>query len=571
MAAETTKELPDECWVMIFNHLNHESDHESISLVCKRFLSITNSIRVSMKVFNPSIQVLYKLLQRFCSIKKLQLSGFLGDLSKAVLAITQSELHLEELDLSYNRSLETICFEQLSLKLKNLKILDCSSCLGDADLVRIANSFPRLEELVIGDSDYEYNGKRVVVTDDGIDYLSSKLKRLRKIKLSHNKYISDKSLVSLSSNCEFLEQVNVFFCGVTEHGFSFLVNNSRHLRTLLLSAHFQIESFRLKSSTSFASKLQSVSFIKVGISDKFLEAIAEAQIPLTDLSLLYCKSYTFNGLLKLLYSYQSLKTLVLRGAEFLTNEHIENLSSFLHSLTSISLSDSPELSDSAFVMLIQRCPLLCHLEMVRTSLGREEYNHDSLIKKHFALKHLDLSSNSYLNTSGLKRLLHFCPKLEKIRLYACFQRYNQLDVADILECNKGVVNLVISSCQLKLSRKDAEISMLETLNAQYSEINNEVLAMLGRISPRLVHLDLMECENLTEEGVKEVVKSCRRLRFLSLSACENVDTNIIAWIVTNRPSLRRVVSPSCSYPDEEEQKHFLQQGCLVTKGAHYEI
>lgn len=88
----------------------------------------------------------------------------------------------------------------LQKNLKNLKVLDCSGCVGDADLIRIANSFPLLEELPVRDSDHENDGKTIVVTDDGIDNLSSKFKRLCKMNFSHNKYISDMSLVSLLSN-----------------------------------------------------------------------------------------------------------------------------------------------------------------------------------------------------------------------------------------------------------------------------------------------------------------------------------------------------------------------------------
>ncbi|XP_056688894.1 uncharacterized protein [Spinacia oleracea] len=209
--------------------------------------------------------------------------------------------------------------------------------------------------------------------------------------------------------------------------------------------------------------------------------------------------------------------------------------------------------------------------MTYSSLRKEECNNDGL-RKNFAIKGLDLSSNSYLTTSGLKTILNICPKVEKIRLSSCFKRDNQLDLTDILECNRGLVNMNLT-CELKVSRKDAVISMLEVLNVQDLEITDEVLGMLVRMCPGLAHLDLEDCDELTEEGVKEVIKPCKKLRFLSLSACLNVDVNIMVWIVDNILSLRRLVSPSYSYPDDEDQKRFLQQGCLVSKvtfGTHFD-
>ncbi|KMT00583.1 hypothetical protein BVRB_9g218820 [Beta vulgaris subsp. vulgaris] len=510
------------------------------------------------------------MLQRFTNLKKIQLSSFRGDLNKAVHAVARSGLDLEELDLSYNGSLKTVSFDELGSKMKNLKVLDCSDCLEDADLARIANSFTHLEELQIGQPYYNGDTSSIAVTDEGIDYLSSKLKRLRKIDLLHNLYISDKSLISLSSNCAFLEHITVSYCrNVTIYGISFLINNSHHLKFLDLCEHCKIEPFRF---TTFLPKLQILRFTNLSISNEFLYSIAGAQIPLTEISLSSCISYTFNGISRLLHScHQSLKSLVLRAAQFLTNEHIESLSSFLYNLTSIELYYCPQLSDSAFVTLTQSCPLLCDLEMSETSLGREEYNHDG-IAKNFAIKYLKLSSNSSLSTSSLRKLLNICPKVEKIKLNCCFQRNEQLDVTDILMCNGGLVkNLVLQGChRLKVSRIDQNISKLEMLGARTSGINGAMLVIIGRMCPGLVHFDLERCDNLTEEGVKEVVRLCKRLRYLSLSSCANLDIGIIAWIVNNSKSLRKLVSPSHTYPDEEKQKQFLQQGCFVTKGVYYE-
>ncbi|XP_048491651.1 SCF E3 ubiquitin ligase complex F-box protein grrA-like [Beta vulgaris subsp. vulgaris] len=561
MAEETNTELLDECWDMIFKHLNHESDQDSISLVCKRFLSITNFSKVSIKVTSPSIQVLSRLLQRFTNLKKIQFCRFQGDLNKAVCAVAQSGLDLEELDIPFNESPQTVCFDELGLKMRNLKVLDYSGCLSDADLVKIANSFTQLVELQIGNP---FN--RSVVTDEGIDYLSSKLKRLRKIDFFFdNRYISDKSLVSLSSNYVFLEHITVSHCrNVTITGISFLINNSCYLKFLHLCEHWKIEPLRF---TTFLPKLQILIFVNLSISDEFLYSIASARIPLTEFSLSYCEGYTFTGISRLLRScHQSLKSLVLRVAQFLTDEHIEYLSSFLYNLTSIELFYCQQLSSSAFVRLTQSCPLLRHLEMSGTSLGKTKYDNDGMIKKNFAIKYLNLSSNSCLSTSCLKKLINICPKVEIIKLSCCFQGKEQLDVADILECNNGF----LLGCQnLVVSLKDQKLSNLQKLVAKGSGMNDAMLAMIVRMCPGLIHLNLESCNNTTDEGVKEVVRLCKRLRYLSLSSCWNLDISIVAWIVSNSQSLRKLVSPSHKYPDEEEQKQFLQQGCLVSKAYIY--
>ncbi|XP_021732141.1 F-box/LRR-repeat protein 2-like [Chenopodium quinoa] len=524
-------ELLDECWEMIFDRLEHESDRESITLVCKRFLSL----------------------------------------------LYESGLDLEELlDVSHDRKQPAVWLEELGSKMQNLKVLRFASGQGDADLVRVAESFPELEELQIGDCRNRGDYHTIAVTGEGIDYLSSKLKRLRKIDISEKQpkpYISDKSLVSLSKNCALLEQIKLHYCySVTESGISFLINNSHHLNSLHLFAYIRIGSFGTKGCTNFLTNLRSLRLQWVDISDEFLISIVEARIPLTDLALTYSKNYAFTGFLRLLlYTSQFLKSLKLGEVEFLTNEHIEHLSPFLQNLTSIKLIDCSKLSESAFVMITQTCPRLHHLKMTNSSLRRENYNYDGLEKKNCAIKHLDLSSHQNFSHSVLKRLLTICSGVEKLKLRdCCFLLSDRLNVYDILECNRRLVKLDISrSHHLKYSGKNMESSMLEELIARNAWVEDDFLTKLAMISPRLIHLDLEGCRRVTDEGVKGVVKSCKRLRYLSISSCKNVDFSIIAWIVIIRPSLRKLVSPSQKYPDDEYQKLFLQRGCLVLKGLEY--
>jgi len=262
----------------------------------------------------------------------MRLVNFPGDLSQAIHVIAQSALDLEELYLSGNESPPNVCLEELGSSMKNLKVLDCScSSLTDADLVKIANFFPGLEELNIGDSyfPHEEDGRIIAVTDEGIQFISTKLRRLRKIDLSGNQCVTENSLVFLSSNCALLEQIKVRHChGVTEKGISFVLQNSHHLNSLVVYTHSKFERFGARGRASFPKNLQSLCFGRIHISDKFLSSIAEASIPLREFSLIFCEGYTFTGISSFLQSHRSLKCLVLLGANFLTNEQIEHMSTF---------------------------------------------------------------------------------------------------------------------------------------------------------------------------------------------------------------------------------------------------
>ncbi|GMQ09099.1 hypothetical protein CsSME_00052580 [Camellia sinensis var. sinensis] len=77
---------------------------------------------------------------------------------------------------------------KLGLTMKNLKILSCpwAKCFRNHHLVAIADALPWLEELDISFSDHNFDSKsaKYMVTDAGIEVMSRKLQRLRKIDIT---------------------------------------------------------------------------------------------------------------------------------------------------------------------------------------------------------------------------------------------------------------------------------------------------------------------------------------------------------------------------------------------------
>ncbi|KAK9281556.1 hypothetical protein L1049_004459 [Liquidambar formosana] len=181
--AETCVELPDLCWDLIFSFLDHHQQLEAPSLVCKRFLSIANCLRLSLTVADPTVPFLSRLFRRFPQLKKIDLRDFHGDLNGLVHQIARSGLDLEELNVSNKRNLPLQSLSELGSNMKNLKVLKCSwLCLQDSDLSVIASSLPWLEELDISyperddDSMHEWGfltPHKGTVTDAGIEALST--------------------------------------------------------------------------------------------------------------------------------------------------------------------------------------------------------------------------------------------------------------------------------------------------------------------------------------------------------------------------------------------------------------
>ncbi|GAU35697.1 hypothetical protein TSUD_258720 [Trifolium subterraneum] len=177
-------DFPQDCWESVFKFLEQGHDLESVSMVCKKFLSLTNQLEV------------------------IDFSHFSGELKGLLHQISQSELDLDLVNLSNQRTLPVDGLRELGSKMITLRVLICSNigCLRDSHLVVISYCFPFLEEL---DISFPLDSQ---ASDFGLLKLSSMPENLRKIDFSGNHLITDKSLLSLCENCSSLEEISFFKC-----------------------------------------------------------------------------------------------------------------------------------------------------------------------------------------------------------------------------------------------------------------------------------------------------------------------------------------------------------------------
>ena len=156
-------------------------------------------------------------------------------------------------------------------------------------------------------------------------------------------------------------------------------------------------------------------------------------------------------------------------------------------------------------------------------------------------------------------LIIFCPNLEIVRVTNCS-----------IPSSEGIWE-IINGCSstlrdLDITLRDLDITLLENvsnifgsgdleqftmpnltvLNASKTGINDEVMAMIGKRCPHLQLLNISCCQRVTNKGVKEVVRNCKKLRGIVLFGCKNVSTDIVSWMVVSRPSLKNIVLPNHS-------------------------
>ncbi|XP_059640755.1 F-box/LRR-repeat protein 4 [Cornus florida] len=572
-------DLPDECWELIFNRLNHHSHFEALSLVCKRFLSISNRLRVSLAIVDPTILIhgtISKLLHRFKHLKSIDLSKYDGDidLNRVIIEIAQSNLNLETLNVSKQKCLPLEGLKRLGSNMKGLKFLNCSnlSLLRDVELRVIAYSLPCLEELDISYpvNDFDFNlelrphdPSEIHVTDSGFEVLSRKLSNLRKINISGNYFITNRSLVALSSSCVLLREIKALDCSfITQDGIHFVMSHSPDLSSISVSGIWsRLRSPSFEDSLSYPTALGTLHLYGVFLSDKFLYSLAKACIPLKSFGLFDCLNFSLCGISLLLHTYHSLDYLALSEVDFLTDQAISDLSQYLQKLITIKLNGCTKLTSSTFFTLAKNCTLLTDIEMERTNLRKEDCSMDFV--KNPRIKSLSFAGSTHLNDECLKRIASACPGLELLDLSSCLG-IAEGGLAEILKSCCEIRHLRIDDCGgIKNIGTGSELPKLEVLRAARSGINSEGLAMIGKRCCGLLNLDLEGCLGVTTERVKEVIRNCTRLREINLKHCQNVNVISVDWMVFSRPSLRKIIPPPRSFCTEKQKKLLLCHGCQV--------
>ncbi|KAI7984986.1 hypothetical protein LOK49_LG14G01577 [Camellia lanceoleosa] len=171
--------------------------------------------------------------------------------------------------------------------MNNLKILRCYlKVFRNHHLVAIADALPWLEELDIqlfGFRSYYQRGSnsksaKYIVTDVGIEVISCKLPRLRKIDIAGQLGCSDGSLIVLSSNCELLNEIRCCYCNVSKHCICFILRHSQNLISLEAGRYYSLpdDPFTFENYMNFAQSLRGIRIDAYEDHDRLLGSISTA-------------------------------------------------------------------------------------------------------------------------------------------------------------------------------------------------------------------------------------------------------------------------------------------------------
>ncbi|XP_057508482.1 uncharacterized protein LOC130791360 [Actinidia eriantha] len=424
--------------------------------------------------------------------------------------ISESGISLEALTISCPSSPPRVGFRALGLIMKNLKVFASNGYNDDESGVN--------EEVLTN------------VTDDGVEFLASKLKELKKIDLRGKFCISDGSLVLLSLNCVKLREIHlcIYDNHLTEKGIYFVMRHCHNLTSLSLrlfpSNPDNNHAFTVGSSETYSNSftidnsimknLHTLSLVD-GISVKFLYSVAKAHPPLKKLKI------------------KSRRLVIL----------LQVCQSTLQELTVLN----PYLTDRSMT-LYAICPNMSLILLMYASSGEVDNFSLNFSHENYRMRHLDVRSNTRLNDEVLKNFARVCPNLQFLDVSNCWGVTDE-GIGEILKSCPVLTHLKIfwlGVSNVFERYLEHSIVNLKSLEACGTKINDEAMANIGNRCPCLQYLDISYCKGVTNNGVMEVVRNCKRIREINLNRCENVSANILPQMMFSRLSLKKI-TPPCGF------------------------
>jgi hypothetical protein len=334
---ETCSYLPDDCWEIVFRFLiindNYNNRHHclnSLSLVSKQFLSVTNGLLFSLTISYQTRPFLDRLFERFTNLNSLNITRYNCDLDMLLCKIPRFPLNITSLKISNNhtnsihsllskfQSLQHLDLEcndflndkhvaKLSLFLVDLVSINLNLCsdLTELSLFILVRNCPSLSEIKmkstsIGEETSENNDS---LTDIGV------YPRLKSLYLGSNIWYNVEKIIMFGSSFPNLELLDLTS--------SDWISNDiwQVIRRFYMITHLSLD--RCTSNVDIFEmnfvlpKLEVLDFTDTDVHDETLHAISKSCPELLELSLVGCYYVTEKGVKDVVENCKQLKEILL--------------------------------------------------------------------------------------------------------------------------------------------------------------------------------------------------------------------------------------------------------------------
>lgn len=401
--------LPDDCWEHVFkfvincgkgetaNKLN--SHFNSLSLVSKQFLSITNRLTFSVTISDHPSHILHRFFHRFPNLNSLHICFASSHLDPTIaLALrdrpTLKSLSIFSIELKGPTNCATSHYIDSFVNLKGLNILKfCSSHISDNLLYSIATEQLPLKNFVLNNcTGYSY---------DGIYCLLSKCSEIQHLGLHQADFLRDSHIHRLSLLLGGLVSIKLCNCmNISKSALFALIRNCHSLTEITME---RIGRDSLESFDSF-------------------------------------KDFDVNP---------HLNFLCLARNCFIENKNIILFASIFPNLQHLDLSYCYDISKKGICQVLSKCSKIRHLNLTCCKVRR--------LKMNFLVPHLEVLnlSDTSADDKTLYQISKSCRGLLQLLLTNClyvtkkgvmriFEKCTQLKEIDLRGCDKLPIDGVVS-------------------------------------------------------------------------------------------------------------------------------
>ncbi|KAI9249895.1 hypothetical protein BY458DRAFT_559863 [Sporodiniella umbellata] len=421
----TYPHLPSEILLQIFQFIYHPQDLYRCALqsrawsYCALQLLWQRPVIVKVETWMKIANVLSKretYIDYSAAIQRINLSAiadYINDDSLAVLSICE---HLDRVTLA---GCDSITDNGLSYFCKHagrfLSCIDLSEMteITDRSLFTIANACPHLQGLNISLSK---EPNQETVTDKSILQIAQRCKKLKRIRFTNRKAITDRAIQALTLSCPSIIELDVTHCSITNDGLKEILNGLGELRELKVNhcIHLNDHGF-LYSSVSDYHQLRLLDLSGVAqITDRTVDWITRAAPKLRSLVLNKCEHLTDQSVQSIARLGKHLHLIHLGSCKLITDDAVLTLVKHCSRIRYVDLTSCTLITDHAVAALatlsrlkrigLVRCELITDRAMI------------ALAHTHSTLERVHLSHCRHLTVKALSRLVLRCKQLNHLSL-----------------------------------------------------------------------------------------------------------------------------------------------------------
>ncbi|CAN4115710.1 unnamed protein product [Withania somnifera] len=479
--------LPDECLFEVFRRLSDGKERSACACVSKRWLMLLSSIRVDET-----------LVSDLCPSSETEERSIQSAPVKPMDCIKMDEV----VD---PKGVEVIEAETQDIKEEG----HLSRCLGGKKATDV-----RLAAIAVGSASHGGLGKLSIrgrnpscgVTDTGLKAIARGCASLRALSLWNVSSVSDEGLSEIAQGCHLLEKLDLCECpAISDKSLLAIAKNCPNLTSLTIESCSKVGDGSLQAVGRFCPKLKFLSLKNCpligdqGIASLFSSAghvltkVKFHTLNISDISLAIIGHY---GIAVTDMALTGLRSINERGFWVMGNgQGLQKLRSLAitacHGVTDLGLEALGNGCPNMKLFCLRKCTVLSDIGLVAFAKGSG------------GLENLQLEECHRITQAGFFGVLLYCAKnLKGLSLVNCFGvKELACQFSSVLPCN-SLQSLSIRHCP---------------------GVGNDTLAVVGKLCPKLTHLELTSLLGITDEGLFPLVKSCEAgLVNVNLSGCINV-------------------------------------------------